>query len=166
MQSKTQELRDIYKAYKREYNVILKTAKANYIQNIMTSSNNTSNVLWKFVNRERGSPNNIRTSNIHLQVENEIVTSPSRTCNIFNKTFTETISKLMFDKKPPQTSINITNQKDSSALLEITEMELIKLIQSMKNKKSAGLDDISPYLLKKMYTSHNKAAVRTGKCIK
>jgi hypothetical protein len=70
MQSKTQEYRDIYKAYKKEHNVILKTAKDNYIQNIMNSSNNTSKVLWKFVNRERGSPNNIMTSNIHLQVEN------------------------------------------------------------------------------------------------
>jgi ribosomal protein S16 len=34
-------------------------------------------------------------------------------------------------------------------LLEITETELIKVIHSMKNKKSAGLDDISPYLPKK-----------------
>jgi hypothetical protein len=90
------------KAYKKEYNVILKTAKANYIQNI-TTSNNTSKVLWKFVNRERGSSNNILTGNIHLQFGNKIVTSPSRTCNIFNKT----VSKLMLDKKPPQTSNNI-----------------------------------------------------------
>jgi hypothetical protein len=66
MQSKIQDHRDIYKAYKKEYNVILKTAKANYIQNIITRSNNTSKVLWEFVNREKGSPNNILTSNIHL----------------------------------------------------------------------------------------------------
>jgi hypothetical protein len=92
MQSKIQEHRDIYKAYKTEYNVILKTAKANYIQNIITRSNNTSKVLWQFVNRERGPPNNILTGNIHLQVGNEIVTSPSRTRNIpvFNKTLIET----------------------------------------------------------------------------
>jgi hypothetical protein len=70
MQSKIQEHRDIYKAYKKEYNIILKTAKANYIQNIITRSNNTSKVLWEFVNRERGSPNNILTGNIHLQVGN------------------------------------------------------------------------------------------------
>jgi hypothetical protein len=42
-----------------------------------------------------------------LRYENEIVTSPSRTCTIFNKTFIETVSKLMLDKKPPQTSNNI-----------------------------------------------------------
>jgi hypothetical protein len=107
----------------------------------MTSSNNTSKVLWKFVNRERGSPNNSRTINIHLQVE--IITSPSRTCNIFNKTFTETVSKFMLEKS--------LHKQDSFVLLEITETELIKIIQSMKNKKSAGLDDISPYLLKKVY---------------
>jgi hypothetical protein len=91
--------------------------------------------LWEFVNRGRGSPNNTRTSNVHLQVENEIVTNPSRICNIFNKTFIETVSKLMLDKKPPHTSNNITNLKDSFVLLEITETELIKIIQSLKNKK-------------------------------
>jgi hypothetical protein len=89
------------------------------------------------------------TGNIHLQVRNKIVTSPRRTCNIFNKTLIETVSNLMLDKKPPETSNNITSVKDSLVLLEITGTELIKLIQSMKNKKSAGLDDISPYLLKK-----------------
>jgi hypothetical protein len=92
MQSKIQEHRDIYKAYKKKHNVILKTAKANYIQSIITRSNNTSKALWEFVNRERGSPSNILTGNIHLQVGNEIVTSPSRTCNIFNKAFLETHS--------------------------------------------------------------------------
>jgi hypothetical protein len=71
----------------------------------------------------------------------------------------------MLDKNPPQTSNNVISVKDSLVLLEITETELIKIIQSMKNKKSAGLDDISPYLLKKMCTSHKKAAVRTGQFI-
>jgi hypothetical protein len=41
----------------------------------------------------------------------------------------------MLDKKPPQTSNNIINVKDSLVLLEITETELIKIIQSMKNAK-------------------------------
>jgi uncharacterized membrane protein YukC len=57
----------------------------------------------------------------------------------------------MLDKTPPHTSNNITNLKDSFVLLEITETELIKIIRSMKNKKSAELDDISTYLLKNVY---------------
>jgi hypothetical protein len=72
-QSKIQVEKDIYKTYKKEYNVIIKTAKANYIQNIISNSNNTSKVLWKFVNMERGSVNNKLTCNIHLQEGNEIV---------------------------------------------------------------------------------------------
>jgi hypothetical protein len=95
------------------------------------------------------------TSNIHLQDGNEIVSSPSRTYNIFKKTFTETVNKLIFDKNllHPQTSNNIISLKDSLVLLEITETELIKVIQGMENKKSTGPDDTSPYLLKK-YTPH------------
>jgi hypothetical protein len=56
MQSKIQVYRDIYKACKKGYSVIIKTAKANYIQNIITRSSNSPKVLWKFVNIERGSP--------------------------------------------------------------------------------------------------------------
>jgi hypothetical protein len=54
----------------------------------------------------------------------------------------------MLDKNPPQTSNKTISIKDSLVLLEITEMELIEIIQRMKNKKSAGLDDISLYQLK------------------
>jgi hypothetical protein len=53
MQNKIQEHRDNYKAYKKEYNVTLRTAKANYIQKIISRSNNTARVLWEFVNREK-----------------------------------------------------------------------------------------------------------------
>jgi hypothetical protein len=33
------------KAYKKEYNVVTKTAKANYIQHIITSSTNTQSIV-------------------------------------------------------------------------------------------------------------------------
>jgi DNA-binding ferritin-like protein (Dps family) len=49
MQSKIQEYRDQHKAYYKEYYVAIETVKTNYIQHIITSSNNTSKVLWKFV---------------------------------------------------------------------------------------------------------------------
>jgi hypothetical protein len=40
----------------------------------------------------------IYSSRIHLQVEKEIVSSPSRICNIINVTSLETINKLLSDK--------------------------------------------------------------------
>ena len=109
--------------------------------------------MCEFVNRERGSPKNTLTSNIHLQDGNDIVSSPSRTCNIFNKTFIETVNKLILYKNllHPQISNNNISIKDSLVLLEITETKFIKVIQGMKNKNSAGLDDISPYLLKNVH---------------
>jgi hypothetical protein len=103
------------------------------------------------VNRERGSSNNTLTGNIYLQDGNEIVSSLSKIRNIFNKSFVETGSKFICDKTSThiQTTNNKINLRDSFALLEITETELIKVIQGMKNKKkkkkTAGLDDISPY---------------------
>jgi hypothetical protein len=76
--------------------------------------------LWKSVNRERGPLNNILTCNIHLEVENETISSPSRTCNIFNVTLLGTINKLTLDKTLCSHKLIISKQ-DSFALLEITD---------------------------------------------
>jgi hypothetical protein len=110
-----------------------------------------SDALWKFVNRERGSPNNILTSSIHLHDGNQVVSSPSITCNFFNKTLVEVVNNLIFDKNlmHSQISNSITGLKDSFVMLEITEVELSKTVHSMMKKTSTGLDDISTYLLKK-----------------
>jgi hypothetical protein len=48
-----------------------------------------------------------------------------------------------------ETSNNTICQKGSFVLLEITEAELTKVVHSVRCKESAGLDVISPYLLKK-----------------
>jgi hypothetical protein len=94
---------------------------------------------------------NEATQIIHLQEGNEIVSSPSRTCKIFNKAIVEMGNKLILDNNlnQAQTSNNIVNLKDSFVLLEI-ESDVIKTIHGMNNKKSARLDDISPNLLKKL----------------
>jgi hypothetical protein len=137
MQSMIQEHRNKYKAYKKEYSAVIKTVKEHYIQQIITSSNNTPKELWKLANRETGSLNNTLTCNIHLQVENETVSSPSKICRILNVTILDTVNKLLLDKNlmHSQASSNTISQKDSLALLEIKETELTKVIKSLKNKK-------------------------------
>jgi hypothetical protein len=92
---------DKYKAYKKKCNVVIRTAKSNYIQHIRTSSNNTPKI-----NIERGSLNNTLTCNIHLQVENETVSGSSRTYNTFNITFLETINSYTTNFMHSQTSNN------------------------------------------------------------
>jgi hypothetical protein len=68
-----------------------------------------------------------------------IIRYPNSKTTIFNKTFVETVNKLILDKNVmhPQTSNNIISLKDLLVLLEITETDLIKVIQGVKNKKSA-----------------------------
>jgi hypothetical protein len=96
IQCKSQKYKNIYKAYKKEYNTIIKTAKANYIENIINRSINIPKALWKSVNRERDSLNNILTRNIYLLDGKQKVSSPNRTCNIFNKTFVGNVNNLIY----------------------------------------------------------------------
>jgi hypothetical protein len=71
---------------------------------------------------------------------NELVSSSSRICNIFNVTFFETANKFLLDKHlmHSQASNNTISPKDSFVLLEITETESTKVVNSLKNKILAG----------------------------
>jgi hypothetical protein len=116
-----------------------KTTKANYIPTIITKSNNSPKALRRILNID--SWNNTLASNMCLQVGNKIVSNPGTICNTFNKTFTETVNKLVLDNYSiyTQTSNNIKSLKDWFVLLEIAESDLIKVIHCMKNKISAVL---------------------------
>jgi exonuclease III len=148
---KSYELKNNYKLYKKEYKKIITMTKANYIQKILNRSEGTSKALWRIVNGERDSLNNNLIRNISLSDGKHIVNKPYIVSNIFNKTFVETAKNLILENNivHSQTSNKIDNLRDSFVLMETTEAGLIKIIGSMASKKSAGLDDISPYLLKK-----------------
>jgi hypothetical protein len=79
----------------------------------------------------------------------------------------KTENKFISDKTSTHIQISATkiNLRDEFAPLEITESELIKVIHGMKNKKSAGLDDISPYLLKKNFAIHVTTSIRISRCL-
>jgi hypothetical protein len=77
VQSKIQEHREEFKAYVKEYNVVMKTAKSDYIRHIESSSNNTPEVLWKLVHTGRGSLNNTLPFNIIIII---ITTSTIALC--------------------------------------------------------------------------------------
>jgi hypothetical protein len=89
--------------------------------------NNTSEVLWKFVNRERGSLNNTLTCSMHLQVENDTLSSTSRICNIFNFTFFETANKLLLDIILMHSQTSNNNNKPKRLICSIRTVSVHQL---------------------------------------
>jgi CRISPR/Cas system-associated endoribonuclease Cas2 len=90
-------------------------------------------------------------ANISLHKNGNVVSQPQVICEIFNCTFLDNIDKLVSRKDSASVACqNGTNKiTDSLYISEITEEDLLKIIQNMKKKKSTGVDGISSYVLKK-----------------
>jgi hypothetical protein len=110
-----------------------------------------SKTVWSFVNEERCRRDKHTVANISLHQNGNVVSQPQVICDIFNSTFLGNIDKLVSQKDSENAACqNVTNKiTDSLYLSEITEEDLLKIIQNMKNKKSTGVDGISSYVLKK-----------------
>jgi hypothetical protein len=91
--------------------------------------------VWSFVNEERCRRDKNTVANISLH-QNTNVVSQQVICEIFNSTFLRNTDKLVSRKDSANAPCrNVTNKiTDSLYLSEITEEDLLKIIQNMKNK--------------------------------
>ena len=95
--------------------------------------------------------------NISLKVDDEIVSDPTKTSNIF-KTFFSEISKSLLDKLPdPPNKFNINSVREYYKFLNlreefnfsrVSEETVHKIIQNLDVKKAAGIDNVSAVFLK------------------
>jgi hypothetical protein len=110
-----------------------------------------SKTVWSFVNEDRCRRDKHTVANISLHQNGNIVSQPQVIREIFNSTFLGNIDKLVSRKDSANAACqNVTNKiTDLLYLSEITEVDLLKIIQNMKNTKSTVLDGISSYVLKK-----------------
>jgi hypothetical protein len=71
----------------------------------------------------------------------QLVSNPGRTCTILNKTFVEIVNNLIVDKilMHTQTNNNIICLEGSIFLLDTAEVDLIKTVHSMMNKRQPDL---------------------------
>jgi hypothetical protein len=147
----TKANKQLYISYKRKYKNLVKMAKANFIYNTIASLTNISKTLWNMKNDERCNEGKKSINNLVLHHKDQKVMCPQRICNIFNSTFLDNVDKLVCNNHPAiLTSNNITNNiMDSFYLPEVTEEDLLRIIGSLKSKKSTGIDGISPILLKR-----------------
>ena len=145
-----------YKNYKKVLKQIIRASKINDNDKFITKAVNKSQASWKVINREIGKKRTT-TQISEILYKGERLTHPQLIANAFNEYLTEEIGKLIkgsetdkVDNNPSTTNRMKTLDK-SFFLSPITPEELKKTILAMKNQKSAGLDEIPYFLIKKCY---------------
>lgn len=124
-----------YGDYRRVYRRVIKAAKLQYYQNRISNAKNPSKEAWSIVNDLRGK---------HSYTEKSADLQP----NILNE-FYCSIAKKISDKMEPSLdplsylNLNHSHIDETFALTETTVEELVIIIRDIKNKNSAGIDEMS-----------------------
>jgi len=135
-----------YKNLRNQVNNNIKIRKKIYFENRMISAFGNPNLIWKTIfeaiNKKNlsnlNSPKNLLLNDTLISNENDIA-------NTFNNYFVNIAQQLKSDLPPTPDCNNITSKiiQNSIYLSPVNEMEVIKIINNLANKKSTGLDSIT-----------------------
>lgn len=143
-----ERLKSEYLEIKKQVENKIKQAKISYYRKRVEKEKNSSKQLWNTVNEILNIPKPNKINNIENEFGEE-VTNYGEIANIFNKFFVNVGKNLASNitKKPNYTSEKKTSM--NSIYLEVTdETEVMKTINDLKNKKSAGSDGLKAETLK------------------
>jgi hypothetical protein len=143
---------NIIKQYYRHYRKTLKktviiSKKQIYISQMAKSENKTK-TMWQIIKTKTNKTNTNSFKNIILHKNKDIIESPTRIANCFNKFFA-TVGRPSEDQNTRIKPHTYSTVKNSIYLEPTNGKEVIKILQNLKNKYSAGDDNIPPILLKK-----------------
>ena len=141
-----------YTRYKNMLLTILRKARENYYNKLITHISRDNKKLWQFINKNinKQKPNNI-IDKIYSDSKNKIVTDKKVIANTLNNFFVNVgpsmASKIVIDR---DNGIDNTNRslKDSIFLKPTSNTEVSEIILNLNPNKSAGVDNITVKVLK------------------
>ena len=143
------ELHYSLKRLRNELAKDIKIAKINYYRDLLTSDQASIQSIWKVYGELIGK-NKKREHRVDKLIVNETEhTSDIDISNAFN-TFFSTVGEHLssqFDKNDNYKDYLLNNVDNSMFIAPIDRIELLSIIKSLDNKKSAGIDSIPPRIL-------------------
>jgi len=143
-------LLDHYKSYCRILRNVVKVAKRLHLDDIIKGSGNIPKTIWNVIKRELGQ-NNISVSPIHLTVGDRLVTSSQEVCNIFNDHFASIQNRPIASGSSGcfADKLNtLSNNVKTFFLYPTDPYEVQRIILSLNNTSSTGIDEIPVKVLK------------------
>jgi hypothetical protein len=139
------EFLDYFKNYKRIFYKVCRAAKRNCFKSlILKSSSNKTKSTWKFIN-SYVRPNESDDS-IVLEHSDRILTNPIDVANLLNDLFNENTPAPKLDYHPDITKYS-ASVVQTCYIEPVSEIEMLGILNSFKNKRAVGFDGISCELL-------------------
>ena len=143
---------DKYKTYRNTLNQLKLHQKRTHYQEVFTKVGKNSKLLWNVINGVLKNCNN-KMETVELLYDGHLLTDKKQICNAFNEHFVKIGSRVQSSITNTDTAdlcSNIHRAGKEMKFSPVTEGEICKIVNKMKNKESRGLDDISNALLKKL----------------
>lgn len=150
-----------YKNYRNTFKKIALEAENLYYKELFDTKTNSIKKLWENLNMISSLKTKQKSANSisKLRINNMEIKQTADICNAFNKYFSSVGQELVANMVHTSSSITATPDfinycgkplKNSMYCDPVTNDELLKLINMLKNGKSPGPDNIGPKLLKQV----------------
>ena len=131
-----------YIKYRNIFKKLIKKAENKYYQDILFKSQKDSKETWKILNKLT-KPENTKKEIRELKYNQQVLNSNSAIANAFNEHFADIGKKLDENIIPLNDFRNYLEiQPDSIYLTDTTKEEIEKIISSLADKKSYGMDKL------------------------
>uniref|UniRef100_A0A1B6GU06 Reverse transcriptase domain-containing protein n=1 Tax=Cuerna arida TaxID=1464854 RepID=A0A1B6GU06_9HEMI len=140
-------------AKKKNYDLKIKELRRQSTANQIAQSENKTKAIWDIINNERRTKKSL-TGPKELKIDNKTSDDPLQIVDHFNTVFTTMADSAILSNNPLQNPNNLQATVLQQLyippfhLQETTIEEVIKTINSLPAKVSAGVDEVSPKLLK------------------
>lgn len=145
---------DDYKALKKIHSLKLRNTKKQFYSQKIEKADNKARASWQLIKSQSSAPQS--RDDISLNIEGSLVSDPNIISNYLNNYFIEAGIKnrpqIHHNTAMPHTP-TIPQIPQSMFLFDTTSTEIAKIIKSLGNKQSSGLDDVPTAILSKCYKS-------------
>ena len=145
-----------YLRYRNTYNSVKRAAKEKYYSDLFNEHQNDAKETWAIINKIIGSNKNRNSVIKRISVNGRIIEDPSEIGENFAEYFAnvgasqaEAMQRVC--ARSPQFEDYMTTHISRSLYLSPTsELEILEILDGLKNKRSRGQDDLSPHFIKKI----------------
>jgi hypothetical protein len=151
------KFKQYYNRFRNNLSDVIKATKLSYFERKFETSKGNSKLIWKTVNEIAGQKKLNR--NLSLNINNNLITDPKLVANEFNNYFLTVVENVVghnnvddnFAELPYKNKFPKYTERRSFMLSPVLTGDVEKIIKSLKNGKSPGLDGVSSNMLKIIY---------------
>ena len=140
--------KEVYTEYNKIYRKLIKTEQTKVFNSSLSNAGTDGRKKWKVIKQHLHLESS-RVTIESLEVNGEVITSKADIAKSFKTHFETCAQKLAENLPQGQDTSSIMQGGEQWSFRHTSVADLLKIIRSLKNKNSAGIDCLSNHMLKK-----------------